>query len=153
MEVFRISKNKYINDLSGTGSRLNGGRWNSKGMSVVYTSSYRSLSVLELLVHVPQKNLTNDYQIATIYIPKDIKIKVISVETLPGHWRTIPINPPLQYIGDQWITEGKYCLLQIPSVIIPQEWNYVINPTHPQAKDIKIINTENLQLDERFIES
>lgn len=152
MEVFRISKNKYINDLSGTGSKLNGGRWNNKGMAVVYTSIYRSLAALELIVHVPQKNLTNDYQIATIHIPDSIKIKFISVKTLPIHWRAVPINPHLQVIGDQWLKESKYCVFQVPSVIIPQEWNYIINPAHPEAREIMIIKTEDLVLDERFIE-
>lgn len=152
MEVFRIAKNKYINDLSGTGSRLNGGRWNSKGISVVYMSSYRSLAVLEMIVHVPQKNLTNDYQIATIYIPEKIKVKTISIEMLPEHWRTVTISPRLQDIGNQWQREIKYCVFQVPSVIIPQEWNYIINPAHPEAKDIMIRKTENLVLDERFIE-
>ncbi|TAM98574.1 MAG: RES domain-containing protein [Chitinophagaceae bacterium] len=153
MEVFRIAKNKYIHDLAGTGSRLNGGRWNSKGESVVYMSSYRSLAVLEMIVHVPQKNLTNDYQIATIHIPEKIKVKTLSIEMLPEHWRTVTISPRLQAIGDQWLKESKYCVFQVPSVVIPQEWNYIINPAHPEAKDIMIIKTENLVLDERFIES
>lgn len=153
MEIFRIAKNQYINDLGGTGSRLNGGRWNSKGLGVVYTSSYRSLAALELIVHVPQKNLTNDFQLATLYFPEELKIKIVSAEILPEHWRKIPMNPVLQNIGNLWVKEAKFCILQVPSVIIPQEWNYLINPSHPDAKKIKIIKTEPFTIDERLIES
>ncbi len=151
MEVFRIAKNKFIDDLSGAGSRLHGGRWNKKGTAVVYTSCYRSLAALELIVHVPQKNLTNDYQLAIIDIPEGINMKIIYAESLPEHWRTVSINPHLQGIGDRWLAEGMYCILQVPSVVIPQEWNYVINPAHPEAKEIRIVKTEDLILDERFV--
>ncbi|TAN13623.1 MAG: RES domain-containing protein [Chitinophagaceae bacterium] len=151
MEVFRIAKSKFIDDLSGAGSRLHGGRWNKKGTAVVYTSCYRSLAALELIVHVPQKNLTNDYQLAIIDIPEGINMKIIYAESLPEHWRTVSINPHLQSIGDRWLAEGIYCILQVPSVVIPQEWNYVINPAHPEAKEIRIVKTEDLILDERFV--
>lgn len=151
MEVFRISRSRYIDDLTGTGSRMAGGRWNSKGTAVVYTSGYRSLAALELLVHVPQKNLTQDFVIATIHIPDHIYIKNLTKEILPKDWRSITINPGLQIMGDAWIKEGKFCLLRVPSVVIPEEWNYLINPLHSDSKHIKISKKYPFVLDKRLM--
>ncbi|MGH2645514.1 MAG: RES family NAD+ phosphorylase, partial [Chitinophagaceae bacterium] len=120
MEVYRIGKTKFIHDLSGTGSRLYGGRWNSKGLGVIYTSSYRSLAALELLVHVPLKNLTHDYSLATIHIPENIRIKTITLHHLPDDWQNISMNPSLQEIGNKWMKELQACILKVPSVVIPK---------------------------------
>jgi len=150
MDVFRIAKCQYINDLSGAGARLYGGRWNSKGLAAVYTGSSRSLAALEALAHIPQKNLPSNLCIAAIHIPEDISIKTISVKNLPEGWRSIPILAALQEIGDRWLKEKKQAVLRVPSVIIPEEWNYLINPLHADAHRIRIKNVSYFIFDERL---
>ena len=153
MDVFRISTSRYIENLSGNGAQLYGGRWNSKGRPVIYTSGSRALAALEVLVHVPQKNLTEDFYVAVIFIPEQIKMKEIFVKNLPENWQEIPLQTSLQKLGDEYWKEGKYCVLKVPSVIIKEEWNYLINPLHPDARKIKIKAIEPFLFDKRLKES
>lgn len=150
MEVFRISKCQYISDLSGSGARLYGGRWNSKGFSVLYTASSRSLAALEALAHIPRKNLPTDFCIAAFHLPENISTKTVAVKSLPPGWRSATIHPSLQPIGNAWLKEGKYALLRVPSVIIPEEFNCLINPLHPDVRKIKVKNTLPFVFDERL---
>jgi RES domain-containing protein len=150
MEVYRISKCAYINDLSGTGARLYGGRWNSPGHSIVYTAGSRALSALEVLVHIPLKNIVQDFCIATIQIPDNITIKVLTKHDLPSGWQSLGPDPVLQSIGDEWTDTAKYAVLRIPSVVIADEYNYLINPLHPDAENITIINTQPFVFDQRL---
>jgi RES domain-containing protein len=150
MEVYRIAKCLYINDMDGTGPKMYGARWNSKGHPVIYTAGSRALAALEALAHIPQKNLPKDFCIAIIHIPDHIPVKTLVAKNLPKGWRTIPIQTSLQKIGDRWLKNRKQALLRVPSVIIPEEWNYLINPLHPDAKKIKIKNTFPFVFDERL---
>lgn len=150
MEVYRISKCAYINDLSGTGARLYGGRWNSPGHSIVYTAGSRALAALEVLVHVPLKNIIQDFCIATIHIPDNIAIKVLTKHDLPSGWQSLAPDPTLQAIGDEWADTTRYAVLRIPSVIIADENNYLINPLHPDAAAITISNTQPFIFDQRL---
>jgi RES domain-containing protein len=150
MEVYRISKCAYINDLSGTGARLYGGRWNSPGHSIVYTAGSRALSALEVLVHIPLKNIVQDFCIATIEIPEDIAIKALAKQDLPQGWQSLAPFPALQTIGDEWVDTAKYAVLRIPSVVIAEEFNYLINPLHPDAAKIKIIHMQPFLFDQRL---
>ncbi|HVI47408.1 MAG TPA: RES family NAD+ phosphorylase [Chitinophaga sp.] len=150
MDVYRISKCAYINDLSGTGARLYGGRWNSPGHAIVYTAGSRALSALEVLVHIPLKNIVQDFCIATIHIPDDITIKAMAKQDLPSGWQSLAPDPELQCIGDEWIETSKYAVLRIPSVVIPEEFNYLINPLHPEAERITITNMQPFLFDQRL---
>lgn len=150
MEVYRISKCAYINDLSGTGARLYGGRWNNPGHSIVYTAGSRALSALEVLVHIPLKNIVQDFCIATLHIPDNIAIKVLTKHDLPAGWQSLATTPELQCIGDEWVDTAKYAVLRIPSVVIADEYNYLINPLHPDAEGVTIINTQPFVFDQRL---
>ncbi|NIG57075.1 RES family NAD+ phosphorylase [Chitinophaga sp. Cy-1792] len=150
MDVYRISKCAYINDLTGTGARLYGGRWNSKGHSIVYTAGSRALAALEVLVHIPLKNIVQDFCIATIHIPDNIAVKTLTQEDLPGNWQSLTPLPELQCIGDEWIDTAKYAVLKIPSVIIADEYNYLINPEHPEAQGIVVNRTQPFAFDQRL---
>lgn len=150
MEVYRISKCAYINDLNGTGARLYGGRWNSPGHAIVYTAGSRALSALEVLVHIPLKNIVQDFCIATLQIPDNIAIKVLTKYDLPSGWQSLAPSPELQCIGDEWIDTAKYAVLRIPSVVIADEYNYLINPLHPDAENITIVNTQPFVFDQRL---
>ncbi|MCW3467692.1 RES family NAD+ phosphorylase [Chitinophaga nivalis] len=150
MEVYRISKCAYINDLSGTGARLYGGRWNSPGHAVVYTAGSRALSALEVLVHIPLKNIVQDFCIATIHIPDHIAIKALTKDDLPSGWQSLTPSPQLQCIGDEWVDTAKYAALRIPSVVIADEFNYLINPLHPEAAEITIVDMQPFVFDQRL---
>ncbi|ASZ15147.1 RES family NAD+ phosphorylase [Chitinophaga pendula] len=150
MEVYRISKCAYIQDLTGTGARLYGGRWNSKGHAIVYTAGSRALAALEVLVHVPLKNIVQDFCIATIEIPDGIAIQTLTRKELPSGWQSLAPFPELQCVGDQWIEEGKYAVLKLPSVVIPEEFNYLINPLHPEVSGIKILSQQPFHFDPRL---
>lgn len=150
MEVFCISKCKYIKDLSGTGARANGGRWNSKGRAVVYTACSRSLAALEALAHIPQKNLPSDLCLAILHIPDSLAIQSLSIKNLPADWQTIAIRPTTQPFGDRWLNKGDTALLKVPSVIIPEEYNLLINPSHPDAVKIQIKEVHPFVFDKRL---
>ena len=90
MRVYRIAKTKYIRDLSGTGARMYGGRWNKKGVGILYTSENRALATVEYLVHVSSSIVPAELSIAMIQIPDDISPKEISISDLPANWRDYP---------------------------------------------------------------
>ncbi|GEP90050.1 RES domain-containing protein [Chitinophaga terrae (ex Kim and Jung 2007)] len=150
MDVYRISKCAYINDMSGTGARLYGGRWNSAGHAVVYTAGSRALAALEVLVHIPLQNIIQDFCIANIHIPDNIPIKVLTKEDLPKGWQTLTPAPFLQAIGNEWVEAAKYAVLRIPSVIIPEEHNYLVNPLHPDAAQVKVSQSQPFVFDQRL---
>ncbi|MET7001297.1 RES family NAD+ phosphorylase [Chitinophaga defluvii] len=150
MEVYRISKCAYITDMNGTGARLYGGRWNSPGHAIVYTAGSRALSALEVLVHIPLKNIVLDFCIATIHIPDDIHIKTMLRKELPSGWQSLAPFPALQQVGDEWITSAAQAVLKIPSVVIAEEFNYLINPLHPDAARIVITHSQPFYFDQRL---
>ncbi len=147
MILYRIVKCAYA-DLSGTGARLYGGRWNSEGRSMVYLTSSRSLAVLEALVHLSPTNLPNDFCIMIIDAPDDIA--TITTEQLPAHWHEYPEPNNLKEIGNKFLAEKKHLLLKVPSAIVKEEYNYLLNPQHHDAGLVKIINTGPFLFDQRL---
>jgi RES domain-containing protein len=153
MEVFRLSKSKFSEDLSGEGSRIFGGRWNSKGIEIIYTSETRSLALAENLVHLPLKKFTSvTHSLLAISLPDDYSIKKIFPSQLPKDWNIYPAPASLALIGDQWIKSLESLVLRVPSAAVLGEFNYLINPKHKEFKDIKW-RIENFPYDERIFES
>ncbi len=154
MFVYRISKTKYINDLSGTGAKLYGGRWNEKGIPLVYTSSSISLAILESLVHFSFNMAPPDMSIATIYIPDNIfesSVDIKSFGKLPNSWNENLPNPKTQQFIKKWINNKNSLILKVPSAINSREFNYLINPLH---KDIYLIILQDIvpfSFDKRLI--
>lgn len=154
MFVYRISKTKYINDLSGTGAKLYGGRWNEKGIPLVYTSSSISLAILESLVHFSFNMAPPDMSIATIYIPDNIfksSMDIKSFGKLPNSWNENLPNPETQQFIKKWINNKSSLILKVPSAINSREFNYLINPLH---KDINLIILQDIvpfSFDKRLI--
>ena len=147
MILYRFSPEKYSNDLSGKGARQRGGRWNSIGLPVVYTSTTISLSLLELLVYnASYEELMNHY-LLRIEVP-DIYTGNLSLISVKSGWQN-----DLEYsrfIGDSFLKLKKSLLLRVPSAIIPEENNILINPLHPDSKKIKIITASPFQFDSRL---
>lgn len=149
MLLYRISKRNYANDLSGTGARLYGGRWNSVGRSVVYTASSRALGVLEALVHLPTAIIPDHYCIITIEAPEDIFEPDVSI--FPPDWNTYPEPDILKRTGDFFIKQNEHLLMKVPSAIVPQEYNYLINPAHAEAYQVRILDVEDFTFDARLL--
>ncbi|MDY6934824.1 MAG: RES family NAD+ phosphorylase [Spirochaetota bacterium] len=150
MQVFRIAKTRYINDLTGSGAKAYGGRWNRKGYGVIYTSESRSLATLEYLVHVPLSIIPTGLSIACIEIPDDIIPKLISIDDLPLNWRDYPAPPGLAELGTDWVLSRDSLLLRIPSVIVENESNVLINPIHPEINNVAISRVESYTFDNRL---
>lgn len=149
MDVFRISKFKRARDLSGFGASLKGQRWNRRGTSLLYTASHRSLALLEVLVHIGEYYPEDDYAIITLDIP-DNQIASFDTSILPKDWAKIFDAGVLASFTDHWLKTEQSIALGVPSAIVPQEINYLINPLHPDFQDVKIKNIEKFTFDERF---
>ncbi len=149
MLLYRIAKCQYADDLSGTGARLYGGRWNSVGKPAVYLASSRSLAVLEVLVHLPPTLLPAGYCIANIEVPDDTE--EIGIKQLPDNWHEYPEPAQLKYLGDNFLKKGRHLLLKVPSAIVKEEFNYLMNPAHPLMREVKIAVKNNFTFDERLL--
>jgi RES domain-containing protein len=147
MLVYRLAKDQFAQDLSGEGAKRYGGRWNSKGIPILYTSSTIALALVEMLVHLPKKNLPNDLVLITIEIEKSATLDILNPVDLPKEW-----IQETQTIGDRWVASNSNLSLQIPSVIIPEEKNILINVSHPNFNtQVKIKNSRKFSFDSRLI--
>ena len=151
MDVFRIAKTRHIRDLMGEGPRLYGGRWNASGTSVIYTAGSRSLASLEYLVHVPMPYEPLDLSIATISLPDDCTAEAVDVEALPRGWRDHPAPAVLADIGTDWVHRGESLVLWVPSVLVPDESNIIINPGHLEMSGVTIKSVHPYAFDERLL--
>ena len=149
MIVFRLSKSKYANDLSGNGAAISGGRWNSKGVAMIYTSDSRALCVTEIAVHTPLGIIPRDYKMIIFEISDD-NILEIDSSNLPKGWNSFPFSVTLKSIGDKFIYENKSMVLKVPSAVVQGDFNYLINPRHSDFKQLKILSTETFNFDERL---
>ncbi len=150
MILFLIAKTEFIRDLSGTGPRLYGGRWNPKGISVIYTSESRTLAALEFFVHLNRTVIPPGLSLASIEIPDQASGKEITIEELPRIWRSYPAPLELANIGASWIRSKESLLLRVPSVIIPPEKNILINTAHPEMTGVRITRVEPYSPDPRL---
>jgi len=150
MTVYRLCKQAYINDLSGHGAEKNGGRWNNKGLPALYTSGSRALAVLEVAVHVPYGIMPINYYIIVIEVPKEAGITEITISSLPANWSRNPIAKATQYIGDDFLKSNSNLTLKVPSATVPGDSNFIINPSHPDFKMLKILAVEPFEFDSRL---
>ena len=149
-EAWRIVKAKHAaTAFSGKGAADNGGRWNSRGVSVVYTSCTKSLAALESLVHL---NPPVRFKYVAIRIKfDDGLVEIVPAKALPPNWQTEPPPPSTKAIGDAWARAARSAVLALPSVIIPGEPNYLLNPAHPDFKKISIGKSEPFAFDPRLL--
>ncbi|SHE82420.1 RES family NAD+ phosphorylase [Pedobacter caeni] len=147
MQVFRIALAKYAGALVASGRAA---RWNPNEVDVIYAAGSRSLACLENVVHRNQIGLNNAFQVMTIEIPDDITVLTIELKKLPSDWVEFENMPLTQEMGESWILEGKSAVLKVPSSIIPAEYNYLINPKHPDFKLIKLLKSESFVFDKRI---
>lgn len=147
MILYRLAAGKYARDISGEGSRLYGGRFNPIGLATLYTSENISLCILEILVRASKTTAPDSYTLISIEIP-DNGISRIQLNKLKKGWQH-----DLGYtqgIGEDFLKENQSFCLRVPSAIVPQENNFLLNPMHPDFKKVKIVSTELLDLDKRL---
>lgn len=150
MKIYRLSREKSTRDLSGAGARLHGGRWNSRGKNALYGAENISLAKLEVAVHLDLDLIPDDYCLIAIEIPEKTAVQVIEKSTLSEDWDTIPHSESTQLLGDYFLDENKLLLLKVPSAIVHQEYNFILNPNHPSFSSVKITYIELFTFDNRL---
>lgn len=146
MLVFRIAHKKYAENLSVSGLS---GRWNSDGKRVLYTSENISLALLENMVYRVGTGFNDDYKIMIIEVPED-NIEQLDLKKLPKDWRDIESYNELQKMGDDWYDGQKKLMLKVPSSVLPENFNIVINTTHNDFQKVKLIDAVDYEPDERL---
>ncbi|MGB6265894.1 MAG: RES family NAD+ phosphorylase [Candidatus Acidiferrales bacterium] len=149
VRTFRIVK-QYLAQraFDGEGARLYGGRWNSPGVAIVYTAESRSLAALELLVHLESAEALQSYVLFEVRI-EPLLIQTLDVRGLLGGWRAEPPMKEVQAIGDRWVAAGESAVLKVPSAVIPEENNFLLNPAHADFGEIRIGGAQPFRLDPR----
>jgi RES domain-containing protein len=152
MQVYRLANASYIRDLTGIGARIAGGRWNVKGTAVLYTAESRALATVEYLVHVPIAIIPRNLKMATLEVPDAASKATIPTKDLPPNWSRYPPPPELAKIGTDWIMRNSHLMLYVPSAVVPGEHNVLINPSHPEMKQVKILDVEDYRFDKRLLQ-
>ena len=151
MQVWRLCRARHANTaFDGEGARLYGGRWNHKGLPMVYTSATLSLAALEVLVHHRVPLPPFEFVALAAEIPVRLRIETISVQDLPTGWQTDPAPIERQNMGSDWLQRASSLVLAVPSVIIATEFNYLINPRHPDFTRLKIQPATPFTFEGRF---
>src|SRR3954447_15621263 len=148
MIVYRIEREKYLDTtLQGIGASMSKGyRWNSFNTRLVYTAESRALATLEVSVHLDlSEDLPTDRYYVEIEIPDDLTILEVDIKDLPDDWDAKPPTVTTQAIGDDFVNGNEAAVLKVPSSIVPQESNYLINPNHSDESKIKVINKTRMR--------
>ncbi|WP_022947677.1 RES family NAD+ phosphorylase [Methylohalobius crimeensis] len=136
LTAYRLVKRKWAAQaFDGEGAKRFGGRWNSRGNPCIYLAVSESLAILEMLVHLDDHRLLRHYVLFELALP-DREILYLASENLPDCWRDDPAPPETAEIGDSWLKEHASLALAVPSVIVPREWNLLLNPAHPGFAEV-----------------
>ncbi len=148
MIIYRLATGLHKHDLSGTGAKLLGGRWNSQGVPALYTAENISLAVLEILVRTNRNTIPLSYSLLKISVP-DSAAKIAIPETkLKRSWEDDLAYT--QWMGNEILKANETLLLKVPSAIVPEEHNYIINTNHSDFKKVKIITSAGFDFDKRL---
>ncbi|WP_373542930.1 RES family NAD+ phosphorylase [Chamaesiphon sp.] len=150
--VWRICEATFAESaFSGEGASIVGGRWNSKGKRIVYTAEHLSLAILELFVHLNVPTVERDFFVAIkAEIPDNLYVEYMNIDRLPSDWYLSSSKSSLQALGDEWRDSTRTPILAVPSAIVPQEFNYLINPLHPQFDRLIIDLPQPFNFDARM---
>lgn len=150
INAFRIVKTRYADSaFDGEGARVYGGRFNSAGTAVAYAAASESLAILEILVHVDQASLLPSYSLCTAVFSEDL-VENLDDNSLPEDWRDEPAPMDTQLLGDAWVRESQSPVLAVPSVIVPREKNYLLNPAHQDFDLVRLSAPEPFSFDSRL---
>lgn len=148
MIVYRISNTRYSDDISGTGAKLHGARWNSVAVPMLYTAEHISLAVLEMLVNTHFNDYNIELDLVYIQLPEALPITEIKLGKLKDNWQQDVAYT--RFIGDEFILQNNAPLLKVPSAIIKDEHNFLVNPLHTDFKKIKIQKSISFWPDKRL---
>jgi RES domain-containing protein len=149
--AWRIVKAKHARHaFTGEAARRSGGRWNSRGTSVVYAASSVSLAILEILVHLDTTDLLDAFALIEVSFDETL-VEVVDFATLPDGWRRHPPPRDTQAVGDLWVARATSAVLKAPSAIVPTEPNYLLNPAHVDFGRIAIAPPAPLSFDPRLL--
>lgn len=152
LQGYRLVQARYASiAFDGEGARRFGGRWNHKGTALVYTAQSLSLAALELLVHLDSRQVLEErYLSLRVEFPEELCGQAAVWYKLPKNWMADPAPDSVKQIGSLWAKEGRSAILAVPSVLIPKEWNYLINPQHPDFAKISLGKPERFRFDPRL---
>lgn len=150
MRVYRIARAAH-HALDGDGARRYGGRWNTPGRPMIYTSGTLALSALEYLVHVEAETAPDDLIALTIHLPDTVAIEVVQANDLPSGWETGTDSAGCKAIGDEWLASARGLVLRVPSAPIPSEHNYLINPAAAGMARVKVTARRSFTFDPRLL--
>ncbi len=148
MIIYRLAIDTYSNDLTGTGAKLLGGRWNSVGVPALYCTENISLAVLEILVRTSLQNIPVNYRLIKLELPDNISPTIISNQKLKRKWKEDVSYT--QWLGDQFLKANNSLLLKVPSAIVEEENNFVLNPKHVNFHKVGIISNKKFEFDKRL---
>lgn len=150
MLLWRLTRAPF-RALDGEGARIAGGRWNSEGRPVVYASGTLALAALEYLVHVDPADVPDDLLAMGIEVPDRAPSMSVRPEDLPQDWNRTPDHEACHAIGDAWADAGKTLLLRVPSAIVPEEDNVLVNPRHAGASTLRVARERAFRFDPRLL--
>jgi len=151
MMAWRLVKQTFAADaFSGEGPRITGFRWNSRGTAVVYTAEHLSLAALESFIYLSETDKNMAFYAYRLDIPPDVQVLTLSLTSLPADWREPMYPQSTKKIGDAWVRAGASAILRVPSVVIPAEYNLILNPIHTDFHKIIIGAPENFSFDSRM---
>ncbi len=151
MFIYRLSKKLYGPVLSGEGASRSGNRWNPRNVQMVYCSESRSLAFAEVIVHIQMGLLSQDFQMLTIELPDAASIGEVNSSDLPSDWRDFPHHEISQAIGAQFVRQGNFLALRVPSAVVEGDFNYLLNPFHPEFKHVKVVKVSDFLFDRRLM--
>jgi RES domain-containing protein len=138
--------------LDGVGGLYVSGRWHTKGYPVIYCAANPAAALLETLIHIEidSEDRPERFHVLKIEGPDTLSQETVKADALPANWTDD--FAASQDVGDRWLSEGRSVLLHVPSVLVPETWNILINPRHPQAHLLKITLTYEHPFDSRFFQ-
>jgi RES domain-containing protein len=149
LRVYRAFERKHeATTFSGEGARLYGGRWNSVGTAVIYTSTAFSLALLEIMVNASTPRIPPDMVYVPMDIPVEIRLDVLDIATVPKNWFDPPAPPECQLAGDSWVSRGETVGLMVPSAVARIETNVLLNPAHPDFVRIVVGDIGPMAIDQ-----
>lgn len=150
--VYRIVKSKHVSSaFDGQGAKIAGGRWNNKGVSVVYASGSLSLAAHETFVHLGYSGIKAKFSYFKVEIPDDVTVRRINAASLPSDWQMEPPPDSTKRLGSDWALKLETAVLVVPSTLIPGELNYLLNPAHPDFERLVIDSPMAFAFDVRYL--
>lgn len=151
LTVYRLVRARRAKDaFDGEGARLFGGRWNPPGVPMVYTAAHLSLAALELFVHLEPDTAPDDWVSIRVQLPGSLRISRRTVADLPADWRAVPAPVMLQELGASWVRDGKTVALAVPSAVVPEEENVLLNPAHRDFSALRFGGPQPFSFDPRM---